>query len=244
MNLLSIGNSFSMDAQRYLHQIAEADGIALDNYDIYIGGCSLSRHYQNMLSEKQVYGLGMHGKDVGFSVSLKDALLNREWDAVTIQQASHLSPDYQTYQPYLHKLVEYIRLCVPHAKIYIHQTWAYEQDSARLNQMMGYADQKDMFCDLKKAYGQAVEEEKLDGILPSGAVFQALLSKGVEKIHRDTFHARLGLGRYALGLLWYKVLTGNDIYGNTFCNFDEPVTDEEIAAAKESVEEVYAEYYR
>ena len=29
MNILSIGNSYSMDAQRYLHQIAEADGVEL-----------------------------------------------------------------------------------------------------------------------------------------------------------------------------------------------------------------------
>lgn len=232
-----------MDAQRYLHQIAKADGISLNNYDIYIGGCSLDRHYRNMLSEERVYGLGMHGEDVGFSVSLKEALLNREWDVVTLQQASHFSADYKTYQPYLHKLVEYIRLCAPKAKIYIHQTWAYEQDSYRLNKMVGYADQKDMFEDLKKAYGQALADEKLDGIIPSGAVFQALLDKGVEKIHRDTLHAKLGLGRYALGLTWYKVLTGNDVQSNAFCNFDEPVTAEEIAAAKASVEEVYAEYY-
>lgn len=244
MNILSIGNSYSMDAQRYLHQIAEADGVELNNYNLYIGGCSLARHHRNMLSELPVYGLGMHGQDVGFPVSLKQALLNREWDVVTIQQASHCSTDYNTYQPYLHNLVDYIRLCVPQAKIYIQQTWAYEQDSARLNDMMGYTQQKDMFNDLKKAYDQAAADEKLDGIIPSGAVFQALLKNGIEKIHRDTFHASLGLGRYALGLIWYKVLTGKDIQGNTFCSFDEEVTPAEIAIAKKSVDEVYAEYYK
>lgn len=244
MNVLSIGNSYSQDAQRYLHQIAEADGVVLNNYNLYIGGCYLARHYRNMLSEKPVYGLGMHGQEVGFSVSLKDALLNRDWDVITIQQASHFSTKYSTYQPYLHNLVDYIRLCVPQAKIYIQQTWAYEQDSARLNDMVGYTQQKDMFNDLKKAYDQAAADEKLDGIIPSGAVFQALLKNGIEKIHRDTFHASLGLGRYALGLIWYKVLTGKDIQDNTFCSFDEEVTPAEIAIAKKSVDKVYAEYYK
>lgn len=242
MNILSIGNSYSQDAQRYLHQIAEAGGVELSCYNLYIGGCSLARHYRNMLSEQAVYGLGMNGQEVGFPVSLKQALLNRDWDVVTVQQASHFSTDYKTYQPYLHKLVEYIRLCAPQAKIYIQQTWAYEQDSPRLNEKMGYTDQKDMFNDLKKAYDQAAADEKLDGIIPSGAVLQALLANGIEKVHRDTFHASLGLGRYALGLIWFKVLTGKDIQDNMFCKFDEEVTPDEIAIAKKCVDEVYAKY--
>jgi len=244
MNILSIGNSYSQDAQRYLHQIAEAGGVELNCYNLYIGGCSLARHYRNMLSEQAVYGMGMNGQDVGFPVSLKQALLNRDWDVITVQQASHFSTDYKTYQPYLKKLVEYIRLCVPQAKIYIQQTWAYEQDSPRLNEKMGYTDQKDMFNDLKKAYDQAAADEKLDGIIPSGAVLQALLAKGIEKVHRDTFHASLGLGRYALGLIWFKVLTGKDIADNTFCKFDEEVTPDQIAIAKKAVDEVYSAYYK
>ena len=60
MNILSIGNSFSTDAQRYLHQIAKADGEVLKCYNLCIGGCTLSRHYRNMLSEQQKYDLEMN----------------------------------------------------------------------------------------------------------------------------------------------------------------------------------------
>ena len=129
MNILSIGNSFSQDAQRYLHQIAKADGKVLKCYNLYIGGCPLSRHYRNMLSEQQEYTLEMNGVSTGFHVSLKEALLNRNWDIITVQQVSQQSPNYDTYQPYLDGLVEYVRLLVPKAKIAIHQTWAYEQGS-------------------------------------------------------------------------------------------------------------------
>ena len=175
MNILSIGNSFSQDAQRYLSRIAAADGVTLDTYNLVIGGCPLSRHYRNMLSEKDAYGLEIDGKATGFSVSMKEALLNRDWDVVTIQQASHFSFDYKTYQPYLLELVDYIRYCVPQAKIYIQQTWAYEQGSARLQEKAGYTEQIDMFHDLKKAYAQAAEEAELDGIIPSGELFQKML---------------------------------------------------------------------
>ena len=97
---------------------------------------------------------------------------------------------------------------------------------------------------LKNAYAQAAKDENLDGIIPSGAVLQALLANGIEKVHRDTFHASLGLGRYALGLIWYKVLTGNSVAENSFAKFDEEVTPEQIAIAKKCVEEVYSQYYK
>ena len=237
MNILSIGNSFSQDAQRYLHRIAKADGCILNTFNLYIGGCPLSRHYRNMLSEKNAYRLEMNGESTGFEVSLKDALLNRDWDVVTIQQASKNSPYYDTYQPYLDKLVEYVRLCVPKAKIAIHQTWAYEQDSHRLNVELGYTNHTDMFEDIRASYEKAAEEINADFVIPSGELFQKLIASGIEKVHRDTFHASLGLGRYALGLLWYLVLTGNDIKSNTFCDFDEEISKEEIETAKQCVAE-------
>ena len=61
MNVLSIGNSFSQDAQRYLHQIAEVDGGNIQCVNLYIGGCPLSKHYQNMLSEERAYLLETNG---------------------------------------------------------------------------------------------------------------------------------------------------------------------------------------
>ncbi|MBQ7726439.1 MAG: DUF4886 domain-containing protein, partial [Clostridia bacterium] len=43
MKVLSIGNSFSQDAQRYLHGIARADHTEMRAVNLYIGGCSLER---------------------------------------------------------------------------------------------------------------------------------------------------------------------------------------------------------
>lgn len=238
MNILSIGNSFSQDAQRYLHGVAKADGTQLNSFNLYIGGCSLSTHYRNMLSDQKKYLLEMNGESTGFFVSIKEALLNRNWDVVTLQQVSGEAPYYETYQPYLNKIAEFVRLCAPKAKIAIHQTWAYEQGSARLNDELGYKDQADMFKDVKCAYQKAADEINADLIIPSGEVFQALLKEGFEKIHRDTFHASRGAGRYALALTWYKTLTGNGIENNSFCDFDEDIANEEIEKIKKAVIQV------
>ncbi len=238
MNILSIGNSFSCDAQRYLHRIAKADGYTLNTFNLYIGGCPLSLHYRNMLSGEKAYMLEMNGESTGFKVSLKEALLNRDWDVVTVQQVSGKSPYYETYQPYLNKIVEYVRHCVPKAKIVMHQTWAYEQDSNRLNVVLGYNNHTDMFKDLQAAYKKAAKAIDADFIIPSGEVFQKLIASGIEKVHRDTFHASLGIGRYALGLIWYSTLTGNDILNNTFCDFDEEISETEIETVKKCVNEI------
>ena len=242
MYILSIGNSFSHDAQRYLHKIAEADGVELHTFNLYIGGCPLSRHYRNMLSELPEYTLEMNGESTNFQVSLKDALLNREWDIITVQQASRHSPDYDSYQPYLNALTDYIRRCVPKAKLAVHQTWAYEQGSLLLNSTLGYQDQEDMFRDVQNAYAKAAKAIHADLLIPSGEVFQALLANGIEKVHRDTFHASRGLGRYALGLIWYAIMTGQDVKANSFSRFDEEVSPEQMEIAKRCVAEVYQKY--
>lgn len=105
INILSIGNSFSQDAQRYLHELAKSEGVNIQTVNLYIGGCSLEQHFYNVLEDKKAYLLEMNGYSVsGFMVSIKEALLARNWDYVTLQQASHNSFDYETYQPYLTEL--------------------------------------------------------------------------------------------------------------------------------------------
>lgn len=242
MNVLSIGNSFSYDAHRYLHRIAEADGFNLETFNLIIGGCSLLKHYQNMLGKKRDYILGVNGNSTGFYVSMNEALLNRGWDVVTIQQVSNNSNDYSTFQPYLNEIVTYVKKCVPKAKIVLHQTWAYEQDSIRLNEELGYKNHSDMFCDIKASYESAFRDTKADYIIPSGELFQSMIDQGIEKIHRDTFHAKLGIGRYALGLLWYSMLSGNSVENNSFANFDEEISDTQIKIAKRCVAEVVNQY--
>ncbi|MBE7043059.1 MAG: DUF4886 domain-containing protein [Ruminococcaceae bacterium] len=237
MNILSIGNSFSLDAQRYVHQIARADGVELDAINLYIGGCSLSTHFRNMLSGAREYGLQVNGHISGFKVSLQEGLLSRDWDVVTLQQASPNSFDYESYQPYLNELADYVRACVPKAKIFMHQTWAYDKESTRFQNILLGETPDTMLAMIKEAYKKAAKEIGADGIIPGGEVLMMLLQNGIEKVHRDNHHASMGIGRYALGLTWYKVLTGNSVTENSFSDFDEPISAEEIAIAKKCVME-------
>lgn len=242
MKVLAIGNSFSEDAMRYLHEIAKSEGEEIKTVNLFIGGCPLSRHYMNMNNDAADYEFEFNGVRTGIRVSIRQALQSDIWDVVTFQQVSSQSVDYETYQPYLDALAKYVKIHAPKAKFMVHQTWAYEQDSARLNDELGYKDQYDMFLDIKKSCNEAAKALGGVQIIPSGEAFQNLIKENIGKIHRDTFHANRGVGRYTLGLTWYEILTGKSCIGNKFRDFDEPVSEEMAAAAQRSAHNAAAIY--
>lgn len=235
MRVLSISNSFGVDANRYLHQIAKAGGQRLEVVTLYISGCTMEHHYRNMLGDKRAYDLYYNGQRTGFAVSMQEALLSRPWDVVVLQQQSSTSAHPGTFQPYDEALYAFVKECAPKAKILLQQTWAYEEGSEKLA-AAGWPSGRAMFDAIQASYQQCHERLGTDGIIPSGELFIRMLDKGVAKIHRDTFHASLGLGRYALGLLWYRMLTGNTVAENCFCDLDEPADGAELELARQCVD--------
>lgn len=227
MKILSIGNSFSQDAQRYLHRLAKHDGVNIKTVNLYIGGCPLRKHYLNILDDKSAYSFEFNGENTGLFVSIRQALASDEWDYITLQQVSQESPAYASYTPYIEAVAEYVRKYCPNSKILVHNTWAYEDGSDRLLKVAKYENAKDMLNNINASYKKAAKAINADGIIPCGTAMMNALDFGIEKIHRDTFHASLGAGRYLLALTWYKYLTGNDITSNSFNEFDVPVTAEE-----------------
>lgn len=227
MKVLSIGNSFSQDAQKYLHHLAKQDGVELKTVNLYIGGCSLQRHYLNMLDDNAAYDFEFNGEKTGIKVSIRQALVSDDWNFITLQQASHFSGQYKTYSPYMESLAEYVRKYCPHAKILIHQMWAYEDGSEKLQSLSEFASSKEMLSALCDSYSKAAQQIKADGIIPCGEAMMKALEMGIGRVHRDGFHASLGVGRYLLALCWYKAITKKDISGNTFNDFQEPVSERE-----------------
>ena len=234
LKILSIGNSFSQDAQRYLQEVAKHNGSDFKTANLYIGGCSLRTHYLNIIDGKTDYFFEFNGKNTGIQVSINQALASDDWDIITLQQVSSSSAKYETYTPYLEFIYEHVKKYCPKAKVYIHQTWAYE-DGSDLLKNQGYLSAKDMFADVKHSYIVAAQAINADGIIPCGQVLLNATQMGIDKVHRDTYHASLGVGRYMLALTWYKVLTGKDITQDSFDDFDCPVSEKEREIAIKAV---------
>ena len=240
MKILSIGNSFSQNAQTYLHDIAKQNGVKLKAVNLFIGGCPLRTHYLNMLNDAKNYTFSFNGENVGLKVSISEALSSDDWDVVTLQQASHFSGNFDTYTPYIEELAEYVRTYCPKAKILIHETWAYEDGCEKLFALKKYPTARDMYGNLHAAYKKAAEAINADGIIPAGTAMISAAELGVKVHSADGAHAGAGCGKYLLGLCWYKYLTGKDIDSDSFSEFEEPVTEEERALIIKAVNEAVA----
>ena len=233
---LFISNSFGVDSTRYLYGIARGAKKDIKVATLYIGGCSLYRHYRNMLSEEKAYEFYLNGANSGIRVSLKEALLLDEWDVVATQQCSPDSGEAQTYFPYVNELAALVRRYAPKTKIYIHETWSYVEGSPRF-EAINCANQRDMYEKLHAAYAGAAEAIGADGVIPCGSAFQRLLAKGATELHRDGAHAGLGLGRLTLSATWVTALTGKDLRGMDWSSLPMNVTADDIRMAQEAAYE-------
>lgn len=225
MKILAIGNSFSQDATHYLYQIAAADGVDLYVANLYIGGCSLSMHWENIQEEKPEYLLEINGTSTEQYVSIQQALAMEDWDVITTQQASHDSGRRDTYYPYIDQIVAFLREQKPNARLLLQKTWAYESDSMHPGFLFYHQDQQEMYRKLSECYGEAAAAHGLE-IIPSADVIQALRAKepflyghGGMSICRDGFHMNVIYGRYLLSAIWYRTLTGNTVSSNTYLPF-------------------------
>ena len=235
MKILAISNSFGVDGTRYLYGVARAAGDKFKVVTLYIGGCSLYRHYRNMLSEEKAYTLYVDGIDTGFKVSLKDALLSDEWDVVTLQQVSAQAGKEKSYHPFLEELSEYAKKLAPAAKQYMYMTWSYPEGSERIINA-GYENRGQMIAAIEKGVTAAAKYINANGIIPALYAMNALYEEKGEETYRDRFHVNLGYARYMLACVWYMALTGKGIEGNTFRDFDVPVSEEDVLLAQKCAE--------
>ena len=72
MRILSIGNSFSQDATKYLTAIAKEAGVEVETVNLYIGGCSLYTHAKNLRAAAQAYSYELNGDPTAESVSINE----------------------------------------------------------------------------------------------------------------------------------------------------------------------------
>ena len=235
MKILSIGNSFSQDAHRYLHAMAQADHTQLETCNLYIGGCSLQQHWENYQNKSETYRFENNGEwDGKTHTSIDRALQSANWDIVTLQQASHFSGRAETYRPYLEHLAAAVRAQTPTAQIFLHETWAYGANTTHPAFADYGSDCEAMFRALHTAYREAASALQLP-LIPVGPMVrkarQALEEQRLpadDLLYRDGFHLHLNYGRYLAAAVWYQTLCGKDVRDNAFTPQDAGVANPAI----------------
>ncbi len=247
LRVLAIGNSFSEDAiEQNLHEIAAADGQEIIIVNLYYPGCSLERHANNVAGDIADYRyrrIGLDGNTTEIAkVKLSQVIGEEQWDYVSVQQASHYSGLWETYQPYLDQLVAWVRAHVPATtRILFHGTWAYSL-TARHD---GYANydrlQSTMYRAIIDCTRQAVK--RVDGLIPNGtAVQNARTSSMGDTWNRDGYHLQLQWGRLLAALTWWEVISGNNVERNTY--LPAGVTAQQAAIARRAAHQAVKHPWR
>ncbi len=227
MKVLSIGNSFSHDAHKWLHKLAKCNGVDIQTANLFIGGCSLETHFNNLVENRADYDYEINGEESQNKISICEALKKEKWDVVTLQQASSLSGMYESFEPYLSNLAAAVVDELPDAKLYFHRTWAYEIDSEHPGFINYGNNQQKMYESIVKA--STCASEKINAkIIPTGDIIQKIRTQipefdyenGGNSLCRDGFHLSFDYGRFAASAVWFKTITGKNVEINEFEDFN------------------------
>ena len=236
LKILMIGNSFSAQMVPSMPPVAKSLGLKIDVCSMFIGGCTLERHWKNISAPTstpyRVTRASTKGtKHKAYKGNIPAVLTSEKWDIVTIQQGSHLSWQPESYHPWGDNLVKYIREKAPHSKIVVHETWSYTPWDGRfakwkIDQNQMYEKLHAAYADFAKGYGLAV--------IPTGTAVQLVRKelpvkytenslggdvvgscKFVEKDGKwtprgDVFHMGRD-GNYLQALVWTAKLFGADV---------------------------------
>jgi hypothetical protein len=220
LKVLMIGNSFSICNLKQMPHVAAAMGKRVDLASLYIGGCSLERHWNNVVAAStdatlrpyrfdRIVG-GKKTVDDG-KANIPDALVLDKWDVVTVQQASHFSWQPETYEPFGGLLVAKIRELAPQAKVVVQETWSYPPWDGRLAKFG--IDQAEMYRRLHGAYAGFAKKYGLD-VIPVGTAAEIVLSRNA-LFNEPDFHFNRD-GEYLQGLAFTAKLFGVDVRKCTY----------------------------
>jgi dienelactone hydrolase len=224
IRVLAIGNSFSVDAvENNLFELGQEQGVTFIIGNLYIGGCSLERHWENAQNNKADYSyrkIDSEGKKTTTpNATLIQGITDEEWDYITFQQNSPNSGFIDTYFPYLTQLTDFTKKQTsnPRVKFAFHQTWAYANDSNHSGFPRYNSDQAQMYRAIVKTSREAAREAGIERIIPVGTAIQNGRSSFIgDRFCRDGYHLSLDLGRYTAACTWFEFLTGKSVVGNPF----------------------------
>lgn len=210
VKILAIGNSFSQNATELLQLFNNE----LFVRNLYIGGCSLAMHCDNIKGNVKAYDYQENGaKLYPFQISIKDALLLEKWDYITVQQVSGYSGKIESYYPYIEELIKYVKK-YSDAEIVLHQTWAYDNYSTHPHFKLYDSDRKVMYGQIAETTRKVAEKEKLRTI-PVGEAIEKLRAvdlfvpeNGGLSLTCDGFHLSENYGRFSAAAVWLKFFTG------------------------------------
>ena len=182
--VLFIGNSYSENTAALMPNMAKIfDFKKIEICYLYKGGCSLDEHWNNMMQQSSEYKYCRIKpaiktlnkiKVLSEKISIQDAVKDKKWDWIVLQQTSRTSGKASSYNQ-LPRLIQMIKSHLQdknHTKFAFNMTWAYHSEYDKLKNFYN-GSQKKMYEDTCAAVQLVVEKNPdIDLIIPAGTAIQ------------------------------------------------------------------------
>lgn len=214
LTVLFIGNSFSIDTAAGLPTILKDMNIQNVNvYVLYKAACSMKQHYELFNSRDKAYEFYRYNytgeKRLEKNISINDAMSRYKYDIVVFQQYSMESGKYDTYEPYLSKLVQaYNTVKIGGRTTFaFNQTWALGSNNKNLSV---YGSQDKMYKSICESVKQMKNASGIDVVIPCGTAVQN--ARKMESLvipndlTRDDLHMDYTMGRYLTACTFFEAI--------------------------------------
>ena len=260
-SVLVFGHSYGVDCTEHLPALAAEAGI--DNFRIarfVKGNCSMEEHYTFFVED---YDKGYFECEPGNTVwnkykkTVKEALVEREWDAIVFQNSLENEGFYDKAQPWLDKMVKHI-LKVQKKKfkntpmLCWNMFWPISVilegsvSEPHRTRMAPYDRSSQKMFDCYVLAAKEISEKTLvKNVIPAGTAIMNLRTSELnipqmKEFTRDGYHLSKGAGRYAAACTWFEYLLqpvyGISVLGNSLRlpDYGSPVVDENARLLQEA----------
>lgn len=231
IKILSIGNSYSLNSMWELYSICKQAGVKdIDIAIMYIGGCSLDQHWENVQNNSATYTLYRNNNGSWVTTdnySIETIISEGNWDVITLQNSSGMSGRSDGFTN-LDNMVNYVSGKCPDAKILWHMTWGYQSGSKWLTPSNYNGDEMIMYNSIVEcAQNIVAKNNKIHSIVPVGtAVMNARTSRLKNEIHQDDgSHLSEDTGYYVGAFTWFSYLTGMSVYDVNFISLNSTLNE-------------------
>ena len=235
INVLMIGNSHCYYYVEELYELAKAAGIDMRVCNVYYSGCYLEQHYNwwvNSEAKYQFFETYTDGRKGVSNATLEWSLAQYDWDVISIQtygihDSASVEAHYEETALYHETLLPYLKAQFPNARMLWHQTWGYQFNGGGGDYTRYNAAKCQNLYEQQRDFAKLICAEYGYERVPSGEAWNNMRNDydynymcvrlGNENNWGDGYHdGNIGGGQYLNACVWFEIITGQSVVGNTY----------------------------
>ncbi|MCR5316230.1 MAG: DUF4886 domain-containing protein [Bacteroidaceae bacterium] len=210
LRILAIGNSYTDDGTAYIQEIMDGLDVNPNKFCVYSlvhSAATLKYWWAEMEGNAFCIPNRVAGNikmDLGDSTLC--SVIYQPWDVIVVQQYSGDAIYYDSFNPYLRQIIEFVRhYCSnPQVALAWQMVHSYKSGFAAL-----YSDSMKRWRMLAFATAQMMVYDGIDIIIPTGTAIQNARNTALNnpsELTRDGTHLGYGVARYIVACAWVQTL--------------------------------------